>query len=83
MAVTGPQLQPGVVDAFATDLAAAIEYAKAPDAPSPRSAAVYGASGGAQDADPQMANFLLTLLLNAFTDGAPQPSRVPDDAAEG
>jgi hypothetical protein len=30
-----------------------------------------------------MANFLLTLLLNAFTDGAPEPSRVPDEPARG
>jgi sphinganine-1-phosphate aldolase len=77
MAVTGPQLQPGVVDAFATDLAAAIEYAKDPDDPSPRSAAVYGASAGADGSDPQLANFLLTLLLNAFTDGAPEPRVAP------
>jgi glutamate/tyrosine decarboxylase-like PLP-dependent enzyme len=73
MAVTGPQLQPGVVDAFAMDLAAAIEYAKSPDSPTPRSAAVYGASGSTDGADPQAAKFLLTLLLNAFTDGAPEP----------
>jgi sphinganine-1-phosphate aldolase len=73
MAVTGPQLQPGVVEAFATDLAAAVEYAKHPDSPSPRSAAVYGVSGDAEGVDPQTANFLLTLLLNAFTDGAPEP----------
>ena len=33
MAVTGPQLQPGVVQAFATDLAAAIEYAQEPGQP--------------------------------------------------
>ena len=68
-----PQPQPGVVEAFATDLAAAIEYAKDPDSPTPRSAAVYGASGGTEGADPQMADFLLTLLLNAFTDGAGAP----------
>jgi glutamate/tyrosine decarboxylase-like PLP-dependent enzyme len=73
MAVTGPQLQPGVVEAFATDLAAAVEYAKHPDSPTPRSAAVYGVSGDAEGVDPQTANFLLTLLLNAFTDGAPEP----------
>ncbi len=73
MAVTGPQLQPGVVEAFATDLAAAIEYARNPDSPTPRSAAVYGASGSTDGVDPQAAEFLLTLLLNAFTDGAPEP----------
>ncbi len=73
MAVTGPQLQPGVVDTFAEDLAAAVDYAKHPDGPRPRSAAVYGASGDADVVDPETARFLLTLLLNAFTDGAPEP----------
>ena len=64
---------PAWCEAFATDLAAAIEYAKHPDSPTPRSAAVYGASGDTDGVDPAAASFLLTLLLNAFTDGAPEP----------
>ena len=74
MAVTGPQLQPGVVEAFATDLAAAIEYAKHPDSPTAAQCrGVRRQRRTPRASDPQIANFLLTLLLNAFTDGAPEP----------
>jgi glutamate/tyrosine decarboxylase-like PLP-dependent enzyme len=45
MCVTGPQTQPGVVERFAADLAAAVAYAKAPDQPVPRSGALYGGQG--------------------------------------
>ncbi len=69
----GPQTQPGVVEAFAADLAEAVAYAKHPAGPEPRSAAVYGAGGDTEGVDEQAAEFLLTLLFNAFTDGAPQP----------
>ncbi|MCU1395571.1 MAG: Sphingosine-phosphate lyase (SP-lyase) [Ilumatobacteraceae bacterium] len=43
--VTRPNTQPGIAEAFATDLAAAVEYAHHPAAPMPRSGAVYGAGG--------------------------------------
>src|SRR5690606_32587019 len=42
MCVTRPQTQPGVLDAFRTDLAAAVEYAKHPPREKPVSGAVYG-----------------------------------------
>jgi sphinganine-1-phosphate aldolase len=46
MAVTRPQTQPGVVEAFAQDLAAAVDYAKAQgDAPA-KSGAIYGGVAG-------------------------------------
>jgi glutamate/tyrosine decarboxylase-like PLP-dependent enzyme len=48
MAITRPQTRPGVVDAFAVDLAEAVEYAKeqeAAGAPA-RSAAIYGGVAG-------------------------------------
>ena len=45
MCVTGPQTQPGVVERFGADLAAAVAYAKSPDQPIPRSGALYGGQG--------------------------------------
>jgi glutamate/tyrosine decarboxylase-like PLP-dependent enzyme len=42
MCVTGPQTQPGVVAAFGTDLAEAVEYAKSPPNERAASAAIYG-----------------------------------------
>jgi hypothetical protein len=48
MAVTRPQTQPGVAEAFADDLAAAVETAKAKDAAGEQafSAAIYGGVAG-------------------------------------
>ena len=46
MAVTRPQTQPGVADAFATDLADGVTYAKAHTAEAPRSGAIYGGVAG-------------------------------------
>ena len=43
--VTRPNTQPGVAEAFATDLADAVEYAKTPPGPMPKSGAFYGAGG--------------------------------------
>lgn len=53
MAVTRPQTQPGVVAAFAADLAEAVEYAKAQTAAgqTPVSAAVYGGVPGGMTAE--------------------------------
>ncbi len=42
MCVTRPQTQPGVVERFAEDLAAAVKYALAPANETPVSAAIYG-----------------------------------------
>jgi glutamate/tyrosine decarboxylase-like PLP-dependent enzyme len=42
MCVTRPQTQPGVADAFASDLADAVTYATGPHETAPKSGAVYG-----------------------------------------
>lgn len=42
MCVTRPQTQPGVVEAFASDLAEAVAYARGPHASGPKTGAVYG-----------------------------------------
>jgi glutamate/tyrosine decarboxylase-like PLP-dependent enzyme len=50
MAVTRPQTQSGVADAFATDLADAVAYAHAHADEAPRSGAIYGGvAGGMND----------------------------------
>lgn len=46
MAVTRPQTQPGVVDAFADDLAGAVAYAREHAGEAPQSAAIYGGVPG-------------------------------------
>jgi glutamate/tyrosine decarboxylase-like PLP-dependent enzyme len=46
MAVTRPQTQEGVAEAFATDLAEAVDYAKAHAAEDPKSSAIYGGVAG-------------------------------------
>jgi glutamate/tyrosine decarboxylase-like PLP-dependent enzyme len=51
MAVTRPQVQPGVVDRFAIDLADAVEYAAGPPAGPPRSGAIYGGVAGGMTAE--------------------------------
>jgi glutamate/tyrosine decarboxylase-like PLP-dependent enzyme len=49
--VTRPNTQPGVTEAFATDLAAAVAYARNPPSPVPKSGALYGAGGQRPDPD--------------------------------
>ena len=49
--VTRPNTQPGVTADFAIDLAAAVEYARNPPSPMPRSGAMYGAGGATPDRD--------------------------------
>lgn len=49
--VTRPNTQPGITEAFAHDLTEAIEYAKNPPSPMPRSGAMYGAGGAIPDRD--------------------------------
>ena len=53
MAVTRPQTQPGVADAFATDLAEAVEHATIHADQAPASGAIYGgvAGGMTEEAD--------------------------------
>jgi len=53
MAVTRPQTQDGVADAFAADLGEAVDYAREHVAEAPKSGAVYGgvAGGMTEEAD--------------------------------
>jgi glutamate/tyrosine decarboxylase-like PLP-dependent enzyme len=69
MCVTGPQTQPGVVEAFAQDLAEAVAYAKHPPQPQPLSGAVYGGAGEFDMSNPDVARMVFNFALDAFTDG--------------
>lgn len=67
MAVTRPQTQPGVVEAFANDLAAAVEYAKEKEAAGEQafSAAVYGGvAGGLTDEAEELIAGVMTDMLD-------------------
>jgi glutamate/tyrosine decarboxylase-like PLP-dependent enzyme len=68
MCVTGPQTQAGVVEAFATDLAEAVAYAKQPDQEKPRSGGVYAGAGDLDLNDPEMARLFFTMAMDAFVD---------------
>jgi hypothetical protein len=69
MCVTGPQTQPGVLEAFDRDLAEAVEYARHPPQPLPMSAGVYGGGGvGRTDAAALEAFFLR--VMDMLADGA-------------
>jgi sphinganine-1-phosphate aldolase len=68
MCVTGPQTQPGIVQAFADDLAEAVEYAKNPPQPQPRSGGLYGGGVGIDLSQPEMAKMFLAGAMDAFTD---------------
>jgi glutamate/tyrosine decarboxylase-like PLP-dependent enzyme len=62
MAVTRPQTQPGVTEAFAGDLAEAVDYAKSHADEAPRSGAIYGgvAGGMTDEAD----SFIKTVMAD-------------------
>jgi glutamate/tyrosine decarboxylase-like PLP-dependent enzyme len=65
MAVTRPQLQPGVTDRFATDLAAAVDYAREHRGEPAESSAVYGGvPGGLNVEADQMIRSVMTQLLD-------------------
>ena len=65
--VTLPNTEPGVADAFAADLAAAVEDARTAEGP-PRSGAVYG--GGTPDGNAQVSE-MLAGVLDAWYEPAP------------
>ena len=75
MAVTRPQTQPGVADAFATDLADAVDYAKrARTTRRPQSGAMYGGvMGGMTD---EADAFIRTVMADMH-------GRLPADARRG
>lgn len=60
MCVTRPQTQPGVADRFASDLAAAVEYAKHPAHEKPQTGSIYGAGAlGIDTSDPESVRHFL------------------------
>ncbi|MBK9179391.1 MAG: aspartate aminotransferase family protein [Acidimicrobiales bacterium] len=67
--VTRPNTAPGVVDAFLADLADAVEYARNPPRPEPKSGALYGLSGTPEGN--ALVNDLLAGAIDAFYEVAP------------
>ncbi|MGH2984171.1 MAG: pyridoxal phosphate-dependent decarboxylase family protein [Solirubrobacterales bacterium] len=66
MAVTRPQLQPGVVQAFAADLAEAVAYARERGEEPAESAAAYGGAPGGLDLEAEeMIRSVMAQLLDA------------------
>jgi glutamate/tyrosine decarboxylase-like PLP-dependent enzyme len=73
MAVTRPQTQPGVVDAFATDLADAVKYAHEHKDEQPMSAAIYGGiEGGMTDEADEFIRSVMQDMLDKHQ-GLPRP----------
>jgi glutamate/tyrosine decarboxylase-like PLP-dependent enzyme len=65
MAVTRPQTQDGVVEAFATDLAAAVEYAKEKGHEPAASGAIYGGvAGGMNDEADEFIKMVMAQMLD-------------------
>jgi sphinganine-1-phosphate aldolase len=74
MAVTRPQTQPGVVDAFGVDLAEAVAYAHEHAGEQPQSAAVYGGVPGGMTAEADVfVRTVMAQILDAQQD-LPQPA---------
>jgi len=71
--VTRPNTAPGVADAFVADLRAAVEYAKHPARPEPKSGALYGL-GGTPEGN-EILNTLFTAALDAMYEVAPTEAR--------
>jgi glutamate/tyrosine decarboxylase-like PLP-dependent enzyme len=68
MAVTRPQTQPGVADAWATDLGDAVEYATASAATAPRSGSIYGGViGGLTDEADEFIRTVMTDMMDQQT----------------
>jgi sphinganine-1-phosphate aldolase len=73
MAVTRPQTQPGLVDAFAADLAEAVKYAHEHKDEKPMSAAVYGGvEGGMTDEADEFIRSVMEDMLDKHQ-GLPRP----------
>src|SRR5690348_11609709 len=67
--VTRPNTAPGVAEAFVGDLREAVEYAKHPSRPSPRSGALYGLGGS--PAGNEILDTLFAAALDAMYEVAP------------
>ena len=72
MAVTRPQTQAGVVDAFAADLAAAVEYAREHRGEAAKSAAIYGGVVGGMTTDAD--EFIRTVMADMMDHQQALPS---------
>jgi glutamate/tyrosine decarboxylase-like PLP-dependent enzyme len=67
MAVTRPQTEPGVLDAFVEDLDEAVAYAKEHADETPMSAAIYGGvEGGMTDEADEFIRGLMTEMMDSF-----------------
>jgi len=74
MAVTRPQTEPGVADAFASDLADAVEYANEHAGEAPASGAIYGGvAGGLTDEADQFIRAVMADMLDRQTSLPPGP----------
>jgi len=71
--VTRPNTAPGVADRFLADLRDAVEYAKHPARPEPRSGALYGL-GGTPEGN-EILDTLFTAALDAMYEVAPPESQ--------
>jgi hypothetical protein len=71
--VTRPNTAPGVADAFLDDLREAVEYARHPARPEPRSGALYGLGG--TPAGNEILDTLFTAALDAMYEVAPTDAR--------
>ena len=67
--ITRPNTQPGVAEAFATDLAATVAHATQPDLGAPRSGAMYGSGG--RVVDPQRVAAGMAAFLDAVHEVGP------------
>jgi glutamate/tyrosine decarboxylase-like PLP-dependent enzyme len=69
MAVTRPQTQPGVAEAFATDLADAVAYATEHASEAPKSGAIYGgvAGGLTDEADEFIRSVMADMMDSQLT----------------
>jgi glutamate/tyrosine decarboxylase-like PLP-dependent enzyme len=76
MAVTRPQTQAGVVDAFAFDLSDAVAYALQHASEAPASGAIYGGvSGGFTDEADEFIRLVMTDMLDRQQAVPPEPVR--------
>jgi sphinganine-1-phosphate aldolase len=71
--VTRPNTAPGVAEAFVADLSEAVQYAKHPARPEPKSGALYGL-GGTPEGN-EILNTLFTAALDAMYEVAPTEAR--------
>jgi glutamate/tyrosine decarboxylase-like PLP-dependent enzyme len=75
MAVTRPQTQPGVSESFASDLAAAVDYAHEHASGAPASGAVYGGvAGGMTDEADEFIKAVMADMLDRQTALPPEPA---------